>query len=116
MFPICRSLTGEGNRKTLQILKDELPNLELKTIKSGTDVFDWQVPKEWKINDAYVKDSSGKKIIDFKDSNLHVMSYSIPINKKMNLSELKKHLITIKIPSIYFSFMSDISLIHFPFI
>ena len=47
LFPICRSLTGEGNRKTLQILKDELPNLELKTIKSGTDVFDWQVPKEW---------------------------------------------------------------------
>ena len=96
LFPICRSLTGEGNRKTLQILKDELPNLELKTIKSGTDVFDWQVPKEWKINDAYVKDSSGKKIIDFKDSNLHVMSYSTPVNKKINLSELKNHLITKK--------------------
>ena len=96
LFPICRSLTGEGNRKTLQILKKEIPNLELNSVKSGTKVFDWKIPKEWKIRDAYIKDSDGKKIVDFKKSNLHVMSYSIPINKKMNLSELKKHLITKK--------------------
>ena len=68
----------------------------MKSIDSGTKVFDWDVPKEWDIKDAYVKDSNGNKIIDFGDSNLHVMSYSIPVNKKMNLSELKNHLITKK--------------------
>ncbi len=94
LFPICRSITGNGVRKSLQIVNKHIP-IEIKEITSGTVVYDWTIPKEWNIRDAYVKDSNGKKIIDFKISNLHVLNYSIPIHKKISLDELKQHLYTL---------------------
>jgi aminopeptidase-like protein len=94
LFPICRSITGNGVRDTLKILQTHIP-ISVYEIPSETKVFDWKIPKEWNIHDAYVIDPKGKKIIDFKKSNLHVVSYSIPIHKKMSLSELKPHLHTI---------------------
>ena len=92
LFPICRSLTGEGNRKTLKIIKKEVPDLTIKEIKSGTKVFDWVIPPEWNIKDAYVRDSKKNKIIDFKKNNLHLISYSVPIKKKIKKKELLNHL------------------------
>ena len=94
LYPVCRSITGEGVRETLQFLKKIVP-LEINKIPSGTKVFDWSIPKEWNIRDAYVKDSKGNRIIDFRESNLHVLNYSVPVQKKVSLQELKKHLFTI---------------------
>ena len=91
LFPICRSITGNGVRKSLQILKNHIP-LDILEVSSGTKVFDWTVPREWNINDAYIKNSKGEKIVDFKKSNLHVLNYSIPIHQKISLNELKSHL------------------------
>jgi aminopeptidase-like protein len=95
LFPICRSITGNGTRKTLDIIRTHIP-LEIKEIPSNTNVFDWTVPKEWNIINAYVKNSKGEKIIDFQKSNLHILQYSIPIHKKMTLDELKTHLYSIE--------------------
>jgi len=94
LYPICRSITGDGVRQTLKIIKKLIP-IEIKEVPTGKKVFDWTIPKEWNIKDAYIKDLKGKKIVDFKKSNLHVLNYSKPINKKMNLIELKKHLFTL---------------------
>lgn len=94
LFPICRSITGDGVRQTLRKLQERIP-LELREIPSGTPVFDWTVPKEWNIRDAYVKDSSGERIVDFRKSNLHVVNYSIPVRRRVSLAELKEHLFTI---------------------
>jgi aminopeptidase-like protein len=94
LFPICRSITGNGVRQTLDMVKKFIP-LEISEIPSGTKVFDWEVPKEWNISDAYIKDSSGHKIVDFTKSNLHVLNYSIPIHKHVSLQELKEHLFTL---------------------
>ena len=94
LYPICRSITGNGVRQTLDVLKKEIP-LDTHEIPSGTQVFDWVVPKEWNVTDAYIKDSKGKRIIDFKQSNLHVVSYSVPVKKTMSLSELKPHLFSL---------------------
>ena len=94
LYPICRSITGNGVRQTLHRLKDFIP-LTIREVSSGTRVFDWAVPKEWNIRDAYIKDSKGEKIIDFQKSNLHVISYSIPVRKRVSLSELKGHLFTL---------------------
>ena len=94
LYPICRSITGDGVRKTLDILKKNIP-LKVHEVASGTKVFDWTVPKEWNIKDAYVKNSKGDRIIDFKKSNLHVLNYSIPVQKKVSLEELKEHLFTL---------------------
>lgn len=94
LYPICRSITGEGNRMTLRIIRDLIP-VEIKEVPSGTKVFDWTVPKEWNVRDAYIKDLNGKKIIDFKDSNLHVLNYCSPIHKKVTIEELKKHIFTL---------------------
>ena len=91
LYPICRSITGNGVRQTLSILQEYIP-LQLHEVASGTKVFDWTVPKEWNIDDAYIRDSTGTKIVDFKESNLHVVNYSIPVNKKITLQELKNHL------------------------
>lgn len=94
LFPICRSITGNGVRKTLRRLQRIVP-LTIHEVPSGTQVFDWTVPKEWNINDAYVKNTKGEKIIDFQKSNLHVLNYSTPVEKVVSLGELKEHLFTI---------------------
>lgn len=94
LYPICRSITGNGVRETLGILQQHIP-LEIHEVPSGTAVFDWTVPKEWNIQDAYVKNSKGEKIIDFNKSNLHVLNYSVPVKKKLPLTELKEHLFTL---------------------
>lgn len=95
LFPICRSITGDGVRQTLQILKDEYTGgMQIYEVPSGTPVFDWTVPKEWNIRDAYIENSHGERIIDFKKNNLHVMGYSLPMDCEMSLEELKKIIYT----------------------
>jgi aminopeptidase-like protein len=94
LYPICRSITGNGVRKTLEIIGKHI-KVEIKEIASGSQVFDWTIPKEWNVSDAYVIDPKGAKIIDFKKSNLHVLNYSMPIRKKMSLEKLKPHLHTL---------------------
>lgn len=94
LFPICRSITGNGVRDTLRIMKNHIP-LEVHEVPTGTQVFDWTVPKEWNIRDAFVRDSSGVKIIDFMKNNLHVLNYSTPVRKTVSLAELKEHLFTL---------------------
>lgn len=91
LFPVCRSITGDGVRKTLSIIQEHIP-IKIKEVSTGTKVFDWEIPQEWNINDAYVKDENGNKIIDFKENNLHVVSYSVPVNKIVSFSELQDHL------------------------
>ncbi|EJL2203304.1 DUF2172 domain-containing protein, partial [Escherichia coli] len=87
-----RSLTGDGVRDTLNILKEYIPELSIYEVPSGTKVFDWVIPKEWRIKDAYIITPDGDKICDFKQNNLHVVGYSIPINKSLSLTELNNHL------------------------
>ena len=94
LYPICRSITGEGFRETLARIRKEIP-LDVYEVPSGTRVFDWTVPKEWNIRDAYVKNSRGERIIDFKRHNLHVVNYSVPVHRKMSLAELRTHLHTL---------------------
>lgn len=88
LFPICRSITGNGVRETLRVLQNICPAMTLHEVPTGTQVFDWIVPKEWNIRDAWIKNSKGEKILDFAKSNLHVMGYSIPVNQKVTLEEL----------------------------
>ena len=90
LFPICRSLTGEGNRKTLRYIKKIKKNFKIKNFKSGEKFYDWKIPLEWKIKNAYIKDKLGLKIIDFKKNNLYVLNYSTPIKKRLNFLKLKK--------------------------
>ena len=94
LWPICRSITGNGVRETLDILSEIIP-LVKKEIPSGSQVFDWTVPKEWNVRDAYILTPEGNKIADFKKNNLHLVSYSIPVNRKITYSELTKHLHTL---------------------
>ncbi|MFR7522112.1 MAG: DUF4910 domain-containing protein [Ruminococcus sp.] len=96
LFPICRSITGEGVRETLRRLKKEVPEINMFEVESGTKVFDWTVPNEWKIEEAYVEDLEGKRIVDFKDNNLHVMGYSIPIDAIVTFEELNEHLYSLE--------------------
>ena len=88
LFPINRSITGKGIIKTLKIFKKIHPKLKIKYFKSGKKVFDWIIPSEWNVKNAYVLDQVGEKIIDFKKNNLHLMGYSIPVNKKVSKKEL----------------------------
>ena len=94
MYPICRSITGEGVRRTLAIIENWIP-LQKFEISTGTEVFDWCVPREWNIRDAYIADESGRRLIDFHSNNLHVVSYSIPVDRMMTWSELMPHLYSI---------------------
>ncbi len=92
LYPLNRSLTGKGVKKTLNIIKKEFPKLKINKLKSGTKVFDWNIPPEWNISDAYVLDKFNKKIIDFKLNNLHIVGYSSPIDLSMTFKQLKDHL------------------------
>jgi aminopeptidase-like protein len=94
LYPICRSITGDGVRETLAVLGEHIP-LEIREVPSGTQVFDWQVPREWNIKDAYVQSASGERVIDFRKSSLHVVGYSVPIRKTVTLAELKEHLFSL---------------------
>ncbi len=91
LYPICRSITGNGVRRTLDIIGRNIP-LTRHEVPTGTRVFDWTVPKEWNIEEAWVENSRGERIIDFRNNNLHVLNYSTPVNKTVNLAELKQHL------------------------
>lgn len=94
IFPICRSITGNGVRKTLDILAEHI-ELERHEVPSGTQVFDWTVPREWNIRAASIRDMQGRTIVDFADSNLHVLNYSAPFKGILPLSELRKHIHTL---------------------
>ena len=94
LFPICRSITGEGVRETIGSIGRRVP-LDVSEVPSGTPVLDWTVPREWNIRDAYVADPSGKRVIDFKASNLHVVSYSAPFRGRLDLGSLREHLHTL---------------------
>ena len=95
LWPINRSITGEGVRTTLNKIKQHLPDLEIKSIPTGTAVFDWTIPKELSVNDAYIVTPKGVKICDFKVNNLHLLGYSIPFEGNIRLKELKEHLYTL---------------------
>jgi aminopeptidase-like protein len=95
LYPICRSITGNGVRNTLAIISEHIP-LIIHEVPTGTNVFDWEIPLEWNIRDAWIKNEKGEKIIDFRKSNLHVLNYSTPVDKYVSLDELKKHLFTLK--------------------
>ena len=91
LYPICRSITGNGVRETLRILNEEI-DVHVQEIPTGARAFDWVIPKEWNIKDAYIKTSDGVRIVDFNQSNLHVVNYSVPVHEVMTLSELRPHL------------------------
>jgi aminopeptidase-like protein len=92
LFPICRSITGHGTRETLKTIKNEFPQLKIHHVNSGTKVFDWKVPPEWNIRNAYILDKKGTKVIDFKKNNLHLVNYSIPVNKILRKREVLKRI------------------------
>ena len=94
LYPICRSITGEGVRETLRIMQEQIP-LEIREVPTGTQVFDWSVPKEWNIRDAWIKNAAGERLVDFRQLNLHVVSYSVPVRERMRLDQLREHLYTI---------------------
>jgi aminopeptidase-like protein len=94
LFPICRSITGDGVRETLTILRERIP-LEVHEVPTGTRVFDWTVPKEWNIRDAYVAAEDGRRVIDFRASNLHVLGYSVPFRGRVPLAQLRERLFTV---------------------
>ena len=96
LFPICRSLTGSGNRKTLKLIKGKFSNLKIKKIRSGTKVLDWIIPHEWNIKNAYILDKYNRKIVDFKKNNLHLVSYSHSINKSLKKSKMFKNIFFLK--------------------
>ena len=94
IYPICRSITGDGVRKTIEVLGRHIP-IEHHEIPTGTAVLDWEVPREWNITDAYIKNADGERIVDFHRSNLHVLNYSVPVRRKMPIAELKAHIFTL---------------------
>lgn len=94
LFPICRSITGDGVRQTLRAIQRRIP-LIAHEVATGTRVLDWTVPREWNVRDAYVMDSAGRRIIDFRESNLHLVSYSAPVHRRVPFSELRQHLFTL---------------------
>jgi aminopeptidase-like protein len=94
LFPICRSITGDGVRESLRLLQRVI-QVEVCEVPSGTSVLDWTVPNEWNIRDAWIKDASGAKVVDYQHSNLHVVNYSVPVHRRMPFQELRPHLFTI---------------------
>jgi aminopeptidase-like protein len=93
-FPLRRSLTGEGVRRTLGMIAERIP-LDIQEVPTGTPAFDWTVPREWNLRDAWIADPSGRRIVDVRDSNLHVLGYSVPTRARMPLAELREHLFTL---------------------
>jgi aminopeptidase-like protein len=94
LYPICRSITGDGVRRTLAVIGRQIP-LQVHEVPSGTPVLDWTVPREWNLHQAWVKGPAGRTVIDLEDSNLHVVSYSTPVDRTMPLAELREHLFTL---------------------
>jgi aminopeptidase-like protein len=94
LYPICRSITGDGVRATLNHLRQHLP-FDLHEVPTGTPVFDWTIPREWNIRDAYIKNAAGERVVDFRSSNLHVVNYSMPVHDRLPLETLKKHIFTL---------------------
>ncbi|NUP83042.1 MAG: DUF4910 domain-containing protein, partial [Nonomuraea sp.] len=94
LYPLCRSITGDGLRRTLEIIGESVP-LEITEVPTGTKVLDWTIPREWTIRDAYIKDPDGRKVVDFRESNLHVVGYSAPVEATLSLEELRGHLHTL---------------------
>jgi aminopeptidase-like protein len=94
LYPICRSITGGGIRRTLGLIQGRIP-IQISEVPTGTPVFDWTVPKEWNIQDAYIKRADGKRVVDFHQHNLHVLNYSTPVHATIPLSQLKSHLFTL---------------------
>ncbi|UOZ09568.1 DUF4910 domain-containing protein [Amycolatopsis sp. WQ 127309] len=94
LYPICRSITGDGVRQTLDVIGEHIA-LERHEVPTGTQVLDWTIPQEWNIRDAYVATPSGERVIDFRESNLHVVGYSVPVSERLPLSELREHLHTL---------------------
>ena len=94
LWPICRSISGNGLRESFDILKEVIP-LNTYEIPTGAKVFDWTIPKEWNIDDAYIISPDGEKICNFKKNNLHVVNYSIPVDKEVDYDELFKHIHTL---------------------
>lgn len=96
LWPFNRSITGDGVRETLLKIKEHLPNLSILEVPSGSKVFDWEVPKEWKVREAWIKTPDGRKICNFNKNNLHLVGYSIPVNIKINLTDLQKHIYSLQ--------------------
>jgi aminopeptidase-like protein len=94
LYPLNRSITGDGLRRTLAVLRERI-GIEVFEVPSGTQVFDWTVPREWNIQEAYIKGPDGRTVVDFRDSNLHVLNYSVPVQARMPLAELRPHLFTL---------------------
>ena len=94
LYPICRSITGDGVRQTLRMIQKRIP-LEMHEVPSGTKVFDWTVPLEWNVSDAFIENEAGMRVVDFKATNLHLMSYSSPVKKRLPLEELQSHLFSL---------------------
>ena len=94
LFPICRSITGDGVRRSLDIVERFIA-LERTEVPSGTRVFDWTIPREWNIEDAYIANEAGERVVDFRASNLHILNYSVPVRAELTLDELKKHIYTL---------------------
>lgn len=94
LFPICRSITGNGFRQSLEIIREILPEIQVFEVPSGTQVFDWTVPKEWNIRGGWIRNLRGETVVDFKDCNLHVMGYSVPVHQKLSKEELLAHVYT----------------------
>lgn len=95
LYPICRSITGDGVRETLRLVREQIP-IELHEVPTGAEVLDWTVPREWNIRDAWIKNAAGERLVDFRQLNLHVVSYSVPLRKRMSFGELKEHLFTVE--------------------
>lgn len=94
LYPICRSITGDGFRQTLQRLKQLIP-IQVSEVPTGTQVLDWTIPKEWNIRDAWIADAKGRRVVDFRASNLHVVNYSVPVRARLSLAELRSRLHTL---------------------
>jgi aminopeptidase-like protein len=94
LFPICRSITGNGLRRTLELIGERVP-LEISEVPSGTQVLDWAVPQEWNLDDAWIEGPNRERVVDLRDSNLHVLGYSVPVRERLPLTALKEYLFSL---------------------